>query len=270
MLSFLYMAKTLPKTSSVQFEEPPITRFLFADTRIAWVWLLVRLYVGYQWFEAGWAKVNNPAWVGSSAGTAISGFLNGALAKTAGSHPDVSGWYAAFVQHVALPNAALFSYLVTFGELAVGIGLILGLFTGIAAFFGTFMNLNYLFAGTVSTNPFLLFLQLFLILAWRVAGWFGLDRWILPAIGTPWQAGTMFEKEIEPTWMAPSAQISIRVPCVIIVQKHHQKTGRADAGDRARDPHECGRAPARHQGASHDRRGRPRPARDGVTMVRLL
>jgi thiosulfate dehydrogenase [quinone] large subunit len=80
-----------------------------------------------------------------------------------------------------------FSYLITFGELAVGVGLILGAFTGIAAFFGILMNFNYLFAGTVSINPLLLLIELFLVLAWRNAGWLGLDRWLLPYLGVPWQ-----------------------------------------------------------------------------------
>lgn len=179
--------------TTIQVPEPALSRFLFSDTRFAWFWLLVRVYVGWQWLEAGWAKFNSPLWVGDKAGVAIQGFLNAALQKTAGAHPDVSGWYGAFIHNIALPNAASFSYLVTYGEIAVGVALILGVFTGIAAFFGTFMNLNYLFAGTVSTNPLLLLLQLFLILAWRAAGWWGLDRYLLPLIGTPWQPGKAFK-----------------------------------------------------------------------------
>ncbi len=175
--------------------EPPLARFLFADPRMAPIWLLIRLYVGWEWLMAGWAKVQNPVWVGEKAGVAVQGFLQGSLSKTSGAHPDVSGWYAAFIQTFALPNAEFFSYLVTFGEIAVGIGLILGLFTGIAAFFGTFMNLNYLFAGTVSSNPILLLLQLFLILAWRIAGWIGFDRYLLPLLGTPWQPGLISKEK---------------------------------------------------------------------------
>lgn len=181
--------------NTTEIQESKFSRFLFGDTRFAAFWLIVRVYIGYEWFMAGWEKLGNPVWTGSGAGTAISGFLNGALQKTAGAHPDVSGWYAYFVQHVALPNAAFFSYLVTYGEIAVGAALILGLFTGIAAFFGAFMNLNYLFAGTVSVNPLLFVLQLFLILAWRTAGWLGLDRWVLFALGTPWQPGNIFNKQ---------------------------------------------------------------------------
>jgi thiosulfate dehydrogenase (quinone) large subunit len=173
--------------------EPPLARFFFADTRMAWVWLLLRLYVGYEWVMAGWEKATSAAWVGAQAGTAIQGFLSAAVAKSAGANPAVQGWYAAFVSGVALPHAVLFSYIITFGELAVGIGLVLGAFTGIAAFFGAFMNLNYLFAGTVSVNPLLLLIELLLILAWRNAGWLGIDRWLLPWLGVPWKPGKGFQ-----------------------------------------------------------------------------
>lgn len=174
---------------AIDISEPQLSKFLFADTRFSWVWLVLRLYVGYEWITAGWEKYTSSAWAGAQAGSAIGGFFQGALAQTAGAHPNVSSWYAYFLSNVAIPHAAFFSYLVTYGELLVGIGLILGAFTGVAAFFGAFMNLNYLFAGALSTNPLLLFIQLFLILAWRNAGWIGLDRWLLPWLGVPWERG---------------------------------------------------------------------------------
>ena len=183
--------------NTVTIPEPKLARFLFADTRMAWVWLLLRLYVGWEWFSAGWEKAASPAWVGTAAGTAIRGFLAGAAAKAGGANPAVQPWYASFINGVALPHAVLFSYIVTFGELAVGIGLFIGAFAGIAAFFGAFMNLNYLFAGTVSVNPLLLLIELFLILAWRNAGWFGADRWLLPRLGVPWKPGTEFQHHEE-------------------------------------------------------------------------
>lgn len=176
-----------PSHKAVVISDPPFAEFLFADTRIAWIWLLLRLYVGYTWITAGWEKVTGGAWLGAGAGTALHGFLAGAIAKATGTNPAVSSWYAWFINVVALPHVILFSYLVTFGELAVGAGLVLGAFTGIAAFFGAFMNFNYLFAGTVSVNPLLLLIELFLILAWRNAGWLGVDRWLLPRLGVPWK-----------------------------------------------------------------------------------
>jgi thiosulfate dehydrogenase [quinone] large subunit len=183
--------------SATQIPEPPIARFLFADTRMAWFWLLVRLYVGYEWLSAGWEKLTGyslfgeaqkgGAWVFTGhEGIAIKGFVTGALAQAGGPHPAVQGWYAWFLQHVVLPNAGIFAYTVTFGEVLIGLGLIVGCLTGIAAFFGLFMNLNFLLAGTVSINPILGVLAILLVLAWRIAGYYGVDRYLLPLLGTPW------------------------------------------------------------------------------------
>ncbi|MBZ0299472.1 MAG: hypothetical protein K8J31_07030 [Anaerolineae bacterium] len=42
-------------------EDPPIARFLFGDTRIAWLWLIVRVLVGWSWLQASLDKLSNPA-----------------------------------------------------------------------------------------------------------------------------------------------------------------------------------------------------------------
>ena len=173
------------------YDDPPVARALLGDVRWAWIWLILRLYLGYEWLSAGWEKING-GWMGATAGTALTGFLKGALTKATGAHPDVQAGYAWFLQNVVLPNAAIWSYVVAWGEFLVGVALILGLFTGIAAFFGGFMNANYLLAGTVSTNPILFIIAAGLILAWKTAGWWGLDRWVLTALGTPWRPGYIF------------------------------------------------------------------------------
>lgn len=175
-----------------EIPENKVSRFLFADTRMAWAWLAIRLYVGWGWLNAGWEKLHNPAWTGAQAGAGLGGFIAGAIKKAGGAHPDVQGWYAAFLQGFVQHHLALFSYMVSYGETLVGVALILGVVTGIAAFFGCFMNMNYLLAGTVSVNPVWFLLALLLILAWRVAGWYGADRWILTEIGTPWDPGLAF------------------------------------------------------------------------------
>jgi thiosulfate dehydrogenase [quinone] large subunit len=176
-------------------EEPKFAQFVLSNPKFAWFWLIVRVYVGWQWLEAGWGKIGSDAWVGSGAGSALAGFVNGALAKMNGAHPDVADWYGWFLQNVILPHTSLWSYCVAYGEVLVGIALIIGVLTGIAAFFGFFMNLNYLLAGTVSSNPILLVLALGIILAWRVAGFLGLDYWVLPLLGTPWHPGAISGKE---------------------------------------------------------------------------
>ena len=168
-------------------EEAPWAKFLFNNSKASFLWLIIRVYVGWQWLEAGLSKIHSAVWVGPDAGGALSGFVNGALVKSAGAHPDVQGWYSSFLQNVVLPHVNAWSHAIAYGEVLVGIALIIGLFTGIAAFFGLFMNLNYLLAGTVSINPILFTLSIGLIVAWRVAGYLGVDGFLLPKLGTPWQ-----------------------------------------------------------------------------------
>ena len=157
------------------------------------LWLIARIWLGLQWFEAGYEKVfgeGSAVWVGSKAGVAVTGFLKGALAKSPlapdfdaakNAHPAVQLWYAQLVQDVFLPNATALSYLVAFGELAVGIALILGIFTHFAALMGVLMNLAYLFAGTTSTNPNLLVVGMVILLAGGASvSYYGLDYFARP------------------------------------------------------------------------------------------
>lgn len=167
------------------YPEPRISRFLFASKAMAPFWAIVRIYLGWQWFSSGWGKVNNPAWVGGEAGGAVSGYLRGALERAGGDRPDVSQWYAWLIENVFLPNAWLMSHLVAIGEVLIGLALILGFLTGLSAFMGGLLNTAFLLAGTVSSNPVMFILATWLVLAWRVGGYYGLDYWILPRVGAP-------------------------------------------------------------------------------------
>ncbi len=177
-------------SSQEEFPEPPIAKFFLGSSGAAVLWFVVRMNVGAQWFLAGWEKVEDPTW--GTSGAALKGFVAAAIAKTGGAHPSVQGWYGNFLHDFVLPNVGLFSFLVTWGEVAVGLGVLVGALTGIAAGFGVLMNLNYLLAGTVSINPVLGTFGLFLCFAWRVAGQIGLDRWLLPLLGLPWKRGKIF------------------------------------------------------------------------------
>ncbi len=55
----------------------------------------------------------------------------------------MQSWYGQLVQDVFLPNATLFSYLVAFGKVLVGVALIIGLFTHFATLMGLLMNLAF-------------------------------------------------------------------------------------------------------------------------------
>jgi len=161
-------------------QDPPVAQFIFNDTRFAPVWLILRLYVGWKWLEPGWGKLQNPAWMDT--GEALQGYWTRAVDNTA------FDWYSGFLQSMLDANAhTWFAKLIVIGEVAVGIALILGAFVGVAAFFGAFMNWNFIMAGSASSNALLGLGGVLLLLAWKTAGWYGLDRYLLPKLGTPWR-----------------------------------------------------------------------------------
>ena len=134
-------------------------------------------------------------------GSAVQGFAAGAVENAKGPHPDVAySWYVDFLEWVRDHGYKFLGPVVAITELVVGVLLIIGLFTGIAAFVGMLMNFSYIFAGTAGVNPLFIIISLVLIMAWRVAGWYGLDRVVLPKLGTPWQPGSAFwERNARPT-----------------------------------------------------------------------
>ncbi|MDR6997789.1 DoxX family protein [Neobacillus niacini] len=132
-----------------------------------------RLYLGWQWLNAGWGKL-------SSGNFDASGFLSGAVKQGIGEHPAVQPWWANFLHDVAIPHVELFNILVPWGEFLVGFALIIGVFTNFAMLMGLVMNFAYMFSGTTSTNPQMALIGMFILVAGINAGKIGLDRWIYP------------------------------------------------------------------------------------------
>lgn len=168
-------------------EDAPIAKTLFNDTRMAWLWLILRVWLAAKWIDAASHKIDNPAWV--ETGDALKGFWSGIVQIPAEGRPPISfDWYRSFIQFMLDSEAyTWFSPLVVYGEYVVGIALLLGVFTGIAAFFGAFMNWNFMMAGSASSNPMLFVVAIGLLLAWKISGYYGLDYFLLRRIGTPWR-----------------------------------------------------------------------------------
>jgi thiosulfate dehydrogenase [quinone] large subunit len=147
------MALGLATTGRTAIEDPPLARFLFSDPLAAPLWLVLRVFLGYQWVTAGWHKVQDPAWMAT--GDGLKGFLTRAAALPAApARAAITfDWYRSFLQ--ALLDAQVstgFAKVVAVGELLIGVAL---------------------------------------ILAWKVAGYAGLDRSVRPALGTPRPAGPL-------------------------------------------------------------------------------
>lgn len=150
-------------------------QFLKVNPHVKYLLALIRVYLGWTWLKAGLGKIKEGNFDAS-------GFLKGALSQTTGEHPGVQGWWGHFIETVALPNVEFFNILVPWGEFLVGLALILGLFTTFATLMGVIMNFSYMFSGTTSTNPQMLLLEIFILIAGFNAAKIGVDYWILPFV----------------------------------------------------------------------------------------
>jgi thiosulfate dehydrogenase [quinone] large subunit len=184
-------------TTPGQTEDPKGWKLLMGNVFFALIWLPVRFFVGHEWLTAGEHKIRDGAWM--DGGTALQGYLTGRTTIPEGAATSPAGkypWFHDFLKYM-LDNEwyTWFAKVIAVGEFMVGLGLIVGALVGIAAFFGTVMNFNFQLAGTASSNPVLFGLGVLLVIAWKVAGWWGLDRVLLPALGTPWKLGKLFRNE---------------------------------------------------------------------------
>ncbi len=188
-------------STEVQLSEPRIARFLFTDKRSAPLWLALRVWIGVQWFAAGMEKAfpgllegdlqMKNSWL-NNGGASLKAYWQGSLAVAPGAKGAkiTYDWYWDFLNMlVSGQHYTWFSWFIALGETAVGLGLIFGCLTAIAAFFGTLMNFSFMLAGSTSTNPALFAITIFIVLGWKTAGFWGLDYYVLPLLGTPWERG---------------------------------------------------------------------------------
>jgi len=95
---------------------------------------LTRIGFGLYFIAQAWDKLSKQ-WL--ETGEPMAKYIQGNLPKT-------QSFYRPFLQDTVLPNAALFSQLVTIGELVAGVLLLLGLFTRLGALVGMWLTLNYM------------------------------------------------------------------------------------------------------------------------------
>lgn len=150
-------------------------KFLRENVFVAGIMVVLRVVLGWSWLTAGWGKITN--------GFDATGYLNNAVnnpvmdkATGAALYPT----YVGFVENFALPNVKWINIMIPWGEFLVGAGLILGTLTIAATCFGLLMNFMFLFAGTISSNPYMVVLGIFILLAGANAGKFGGDYYVLP------------------------------------------------------------------------------------------
>ena len=131
-------------------------------------------------------KLQNPAWM--QTGEALKGFWMGAVQIPAEGRPPIAfAWYREFLQAMIDAQAyTWFAKVIAISEVLIGVALIAGIFVGLTAFFGGFLNWNFIMAGSASVNGVFFGLAVLLVLAWKIAGYIGLDYFVLPRVAELW------------------------------------------------------------------------------------
>ncbi|WP_335872564.1 DoxX family protein [Bacillus sp. 2205SS5-2] len=140
--------------------------FLKNSLVLAWVFLVIRIYLSYTWLTNAESKL-------------IFDFDITAMLEAQVNSGNLPSWWAEFMNLFVLQNTNLFEFLVTVGELSVGIALLIGIFTRFSAMMGALMNFSFLMTFQSSLDLRMLILHVLLVLFATSAGRIGLDRYII-------------------------------------------------------------------------------------------
>lgn len=132
-------------------------------------WTAIRVWLGIMWLQAGVAKI----W-----GSENSGFLHNGGAGVAGfaAHGTPAySWWGSFLHSFVVPNAGWIAILVALTEFSIGVLLVSGLFTRVAAVASLGLLFTYVMSGTASVCAFYALAAIILLVMWRTAGFIGAD-----------------------------------------------------------------------------------------------
>lgn len=139
----------------------------------AWVLLPLRLFLGITFVYAGIQKLTDPQFFNPHApgyiGRQLAGFAIGSPLRN-------------FLLHVAVPHAALFGALVAYGELAIGMGVLLGFLMRLAAFFGALLSFIFFLTASWRVRPYFYGPDIVFFFAWLPVIFAGPEHGILPAL----------------------------------------------------------------------------------------
>jgi thiosulfate dehydrogenase [quinone] large subunit len=148
---------------------PRALAWLGRSKNMAIVWTAMRVWLGIMWIQAGVAKLwgaENPAFLHNN-GAGVAGFA-------AHGVPAYS-WWGSFLHGFVVPNAGWIGILVAVAEFAIGVALVLGLFTPVAALGSLLLLFTYVMSGTASVCAFYALFSVVLLATWRTSGWIGVD-----------------------------------------------------------------------------------------------
>jgi thiosulfate dehydrogenase (quinone) large subunit len=132
-------------------------------------WTAMRVWLGIMWIQAGAAKLwgaENPGFLHNN-GAAVAGFAaHGVPAYT---------WWGSFLHNFVVPNSGSIAILVAVAEFAIGVALVAGLFTRVAAVASLALLFTYVMSGTASVCAFYALFAIVILTMWRTSSWLGID-----------------------------------------------------------------------------------------------
>jgi thiosulfate dehydrogenase [quinone] large subunit len=155
----------------------------------------MRVWLGVMWIQAGPAKL----W-----GAEAAGFLhnNGAgVAGFAAHGTPAYSWWGSFLHSFVVPNAGALGVLIAVAEFAIGIALVAGLFTRVAALGSLALLFTCVMSGTASVCAFYALFAIVILVMWRTSSWIGVDGLIAgyrqrhPALFTNFTSDLDFPRE---------------------------------------------------------------------------
>ncbi len=157
-----------------------------------WAILPLRAFLGGTFLYAGIQKLTDPGFFRPHSATYI-----GTQIAAFAHHSPLGGFLTA----VALPHALLFGAIVAWGEVAIGLGALLGLLFRPAAFFGAVLSLVLWLSATWQVKPYFYGADIFSLFGWLTllfAGTSGvlaldsaLGKWLAPRLAQRLSPGTV-------------------------------------------------------------------------------
>src|SRR6266478_1473527 len=163
---------------------PAKPRSWWTTTLLADRFLLpLRLFLGITFIYAGLQKLTDPQYFNRSA----TGFIGKQIIGFAAGSP-----IHALLINIVLPHAVFFGALVAFGELAIGIGALLGLLLRPASFFGLLLNILFFLSASWRVFPYFYGADIVFVFCWITMLIAGPELCWLPALDT-WLVARLLE-----------------------------------------------------------------------------
>jgi thiosulfate dehydrogenase (quinone) large subunit len=138
-----------------------------------WIVVPLRLYLSTAFLGALTNKAGPRRW---------SAWLHFMPHFVAQLQPHAARWYQPVLTHIVLPHATVFAALVSVGEVAVGVALLFGAVTRLAAAGGIMLTANYFLLNGLTvadvSNDFAILIGLIVVFLSRAGRTLGIDAWL--------------------------------------------------------------------------------------------